>query len=535
MKLKMMTMMMGWALLLGGIGYGASGGLIAGAVKDPNGAPLKGAFVKAQNIETRITTSVLSDKQGRYQIPDLAPGEYRVRVDAVGYKSDPGIGVKVEGANSRSIDLTVQQGVVRWQDLSLYQAFKLLPDGTGKKELFEYCMNCHGFQRMAAVRRDSDGWQDRINYMKEISGWFMQGRVTDQNFADIKTYLTNTFGVDSDLPKSPAELSGYKDVVEQFSDEAMNIVYVEYSLPGTGRMPWGVEEDKEGKFWLPLFVHNNKIAKLDSKTGIIEEYAVPGEQSPLGVQGVAQAPDGTMWFSEAAKDRIGRFDPQTKMITQYQAPSRPGESIFDRGRTHTVKVDSQGIVWSSGTPLLRYDPKVEKFTPYWEVPWPYDVQLDKKDNVWFTEYMPKMLNGKIGKFDAKTGKIMKWAPPTADGGTRRLVLDSNGKVWFTEYYGNRIGRFDPETETFREFSITVPNASPYAIQIDGDGYVWASSKEHDLLFRLDPKTGEIVNYPAPHPDNNNHEWLKDSLGRIWWASGPNDKVGYFYLAHKKSQ
>jgi len=38
---------------------------IGGTVTGADGEPFKGAFVQAQNLKTKITTSVLSDKTGK--------------------------------------------------------------------------------------------------------------------------------------------------------------------------------------------------------------------------------------------------------------------------------------------------------------------------------------------------------------------------------------------------------------------------------------------------------------------------------------
>ena len=46
-------------------------GTITGTVKGPDGAPFAGAFVIAENAETLMTVSVLSDRQGRYYIGNL--------------------------------------------------------------------------------------------------------------------------------------------------------------------------------------------------------------------------------------------------------------------------------------------------------------------------------------------------------------------------------------------------------------------------------------------------------------------------------
>src|SRR6266853_5362734 len=141
------------------LAHGATDATISGLVKDASGAPFRGAFVHAQNVQSKITVNVLSDNQGRYRIQNLPPGEYQIRVTAAGYKSDPRSGVKLAAGDNSMLDFALQQGTVRWADLSLYQGKALMPDGKGKEILTGNCFACHGFQtRMAAVKRDHDGW-----------------------------------------------------------------------------------------------------------------------------------------------------------------------------------------------------------------------------------------------------------------------------------------------------------------------------------------------------------------------------------------
>jgi hypothetical protein len=52
---------------------------VTGTVKGPDGAPFEGAFVVAVNSKTKISVSVLSDRQGRYRVENLPAGEYDVR------------------------------------------------------------------------------------------------------------------------------------------------------------------------------------------------------------------------------------------------------------------------------------------------------------------------------------------------------------------------------------------------------------------------------------------------------------------------
>lgn len=111
----------------------AYGATITGTVKGPDGAAFRGAFVEAQNKKTKITVNVLSDKQGRYRIPDLAAGEYRLQVQAIGYKGDPRSGVSLTGGQRASYDFALQKGTVRWSDISMYQGKILFLTGKGRK------------------------------------------------------------------------------------------------------------------------------------------------------------------------------------------------------------------------------------------------------------------------------------------------------------------------------------------------------------------------------------------------------------------
>ena len=137
------------------IAYGAN---ISGTVKGPDGKPFKGAFVEAQDMDSRIATVVLSDKDGHYRIENLPEGEFRLMVRAVGYRFEPRAGIQLVAKQSAAYDIALEKGAVHWTDLSIYQGEQLLPQDRGKDKLASACFRCHGFQsRMAAQVRDESG------------------------------------------------------------------------------------------------------------------------------------------------------------------------------------------------------------------------------------------------------------------------------------------------------------------------------------------------------------------------------------------
>ncbi len=515
--------LLGLTLFLAGSGYGAS---VSGTVKAPDGSPFQGAFIQVQNTKTKISVFVLSDRQGQYRVEQLPAGEYRVQVKATGFRVDPKSGVALTADQSFALDFALQTAAVRWNELSIYQAKKLWPDEKAKQTILTKCFICHGFQtRMASVRRDADGWRDRVEFMRESMHFSLSYRITDQDAAEVAAYLNKLYGEDSSLPK-PEEMPGYKETVRPFTSEAMRISYVEYDMPGPSRMPFSAAPAKDGSIWIPNFGIGNKITRLNPKTGEMQDFPVPN-QGTAAVHSAIAAPDGSVWLTEQASDKLGRWDPTTQKITEYQDTYLPGkEGREDGGSRHTVRIDSKGTVWSSGYPLTRFDPETGKYNDFPEAAHTYSLTFDKNENVWFTD--PG--TGQIGEVDAKTLKVKQWTPPTLNSYERRIAVDTDGTVWFGEFQKGKIGRFDPKTETFKEYEVPGgEDAFPYAIGIGADHGIWYSSYYLDVIGRLDPKTGKIVEYPFPHSENTIREFFPDSEGRMWYGSPSNNKVGYFYL------
>ena len=509
---------------------------VTGMVKGPDGAPFRGAFVQAQNQATKIMVSVLTDNQGRYRIETLPAGSYRLLLRAPGYRADAKDGVTLAADAKATTDFALAKDAVHWNDISQYQGTVLFPAAQGntvlkgKDILVARCFACHGFQtRMASYTRDADGWRDRVNYMRGAMHFFLDSAApfTDQNADDVSSYINLLFGQNSVLPPSPADMPAYKSTVRNFPEEAMKIVYVEYDVPAKNRMPWSAAPDKDGNFWIPYYGAANRIGRLNPKTGGVDEFRVPNLDT-AAIHSAVPAPDGSVWLTEQGGNRLGHWDPATKTIVEYKDSYTPGkEGVTSGGDKHTLRVDAQGRVWTTGRPLTMFDPKTGAYTKFSEVPTAYGLVLDRGGNCWFAEYAQ---DGQIGKVDAKTLKVSKWPLPTKDARPRRIQIDTDGVVWFAEFKSGAIGRFDPKTETIKEFPLPGPEATPYALGIDKNHTLWYSSEHMDVVGNLDPKTGHVTEYPFPQSENTMREFFADSQGRMWFGSPANNKVGYFYIA-----
>jgi len=515
-------------VLLSGIaflGSVARSATILGTVKGTDGAPFMGAFVGAQNTKTHITVEVLSNSQGHYRIERLPAGEYRLQIRAVGFSADPHPGANLTADQTSTADFALTKAPVRWSDISFSQGMKFFPPGKGKDLLVDRCSTCHEFQsRMAAAPRDEEGWRDRVEYMR--TGFKVN--VNDSEADQIAAYLATLFGPNSVLPKYASDMSGYKDTVRTFSTDAMNIVYVEYDMPGPTRMPFSAAPDKNGNLWIPNFGNANKITRLNPKTGEMQDFSVPNVGAAR-IHSAVPAPDGTVWLTEQQSNKLGKWDPVTQKITEYQDKGIPGKNGGpDRGQKHTLRIAPDGRIWSSGTPLTMFDPETEKFTHFDQIGYAYDVKPDKNGDVWFTS----PFDSKIGKVDGNTLKLTMWNAPTPDSFPRRMEIAPDGMIWFDEFTAGKMVRFDPQNQTFKEYKLPGPDPTPYGMGFDAQGFLWYDSHYQDTIGRIDPQTGQVIEYPFPHSELCAREFFRDADGGMWYGTNPNNRVGYFYLGKK---
>src|SRR3954469_17539701 len=67
-------------------GQTTGGATVRGSVVDSTGAIVAGAKVSATNVQTSFVYEGVTSTEGAYYIPYVNPGEYRVTVEAPGFK-----------------------------------------------------------------------------------------------------------------------------------------------------------------------------------------------------------------------------------------------------------------------------------------------------------------------------------------------------------------------------------------------------------------------------------------------------------------
>jgi hypothetical protein len=87
-------------------------GAIGGTVADPTGAVVAGAVVHVQSVDGDATASATTKDDGSYIVSDLAPGFYKVRVDARGFMSFSLTDLHVSSSALTQVDVTLRVGTV---------------------------------------------------------------------------------------------------------------------------------------------------------------------------------------------------------------------------------------------------------------------------------------------------------------------------------------------------------------------------------------------------------------------------------------
>src|SRR4051812_39306809 len=70
-------------------------GSIAGVVRDPSTAVVPGATVRATNLGTSASFQTISNTEGQYAIRTIPLGEYKVEVEAAGFRRYETAGIRL--------------------------------------------------------------------------------------------------------------------------------------------------------------------------------------------------------------------------------------------------------------------------------------------------------------------------------------------------------------------------------------------------------------------------------------------------------
>jgi len=520
---------------------------LTGQITSTEEGPMEGVLVSAKKDGSTITSTVVSDDQGRYRFPvaNLQPGHYSLRIRAVGYDLDGQSAFDVAAGNTTTADLKLVKTRDLAAQLSNTEWLQSFPGTEQEKASIRACTHCHTLERITRSKYDLDKLTaviERMSTYPQLSFPFMiqklvaarigGGEEPLERRAEVwrrqATYLSSL-----NLSKAPHWNYSFKTLPRP-KGRATHVIYTEYDLPQRTRQPHDVIVDSDGIAWYASF-GEQILGKLDPRTGKITEYKIPTlkPDMPTGILALRFDEDENLWMGMQFQGGIAKFDKRTE---KFQTWSLPQEINGDYVQINQVSADHHkidGKVWlqDAGTyTVLRLDTssgKFEVFEPF-KVPRPniYDVISDAQNNAYFTVFGREQ----IGKIDAKTGKISIYPTPSKGSAPRRGMMDAMGRLWFGENRADRIGMFDPKTEQFQEWLSPTKEQWPYDATADKNGEVWSGGEFSDRIQRLNPKTGEITEYLLPRFTNVRRVFVENVTNPVTFWVGNNHGASIVKLA-----
>lgn len=177
--------------------------------------------------------------------------------------------------------------------------------------------------------------------------------------------------------------------------------------------------------------HAAMLGRFNPETEELTE--VDTEPRPYGIK---VGPNSTLWVAFNGTNKLGAMDPDTLEVRYYDLPDK-------RTRVRRLDLDSQGNVWyvnSTMGKIGRLQPETGSITE-WDSPsgprsHPYALAVID-DIVWYNE--SGMRPDALVRFDPKTESFQSWAIPSGVGIVRHVWVTKTGNLLIHQSSTNQVG------------------------------------------------------------------------------------------------
>ena len=492
---------------------------LRGEVSSSKEGKMEGVLVSAQQAGSPITITVISDAKGRYHFPraKLDTGDYAIRVRAIGYTPAKPLSAKVTEGKPALLNIRLQVAKDLAAQLTNAEWMDSVPGESRDKRALLNCVNCHTLERVVRSKYSAEEFikvvlprmQGYVNQSMPGAPQLRKGERVMEERGDQRVQIYNELGgflANINLHNR----SNWTYELKKFprpTGAATRAIYTEYDLPRPVIQPHDVIVDKRGIIWYSSF-GEQKIGRVDPATGALKEFQVEisKPEFPTGVLALRNDRQGQLWIGNMYQASIARFDPAAETFEFFQPAKADNLPSTQLNQVAAMNSGVDGKVWAQNSGFAgvhRFDlatGKVETWAPFKnskDVHNIYDVISDSKNNAYFTDFRKEH----IGRIDAKTGEIKLYELPTKGASPRRGSMDDQDRLWFGEYRGHKIGMLDTKTEIIKEWTVPTPYSACYDVVLDNTDHAWTGSMTTDRVARLEVKTGNFTEYLLPRSTN----------------------------------
>lgn len=283
--------------------------------------------------------------------------------------------------------------------------------------------------------------------------------------------------------------TGRTEYVKQAGGEAMhyragfseeNPVIGEFN-PGAKHGPHSLAMGRDGNYYVTnsgsrsIGVFNPRTRSwepahlIDESTGAVYPHTIRVDQK------------GIVWFTLAGSEHVGRLDPETTKFTILNLP--PHKPMGIAGTTQPYGIDINpidGSVWYGrlfADKVGRIDPETLEITEYDSpVSGPRRMHFDKAGILWLTGYSEGMLARiETDGFKAKVYPMPEFAEGYRPAPYALGVHPQSQDIWLNENMTDRLYRFIPEEERFVVYPVPLSGTYTRDMTFTEDGQVCTSN------------------------------------------------------------
>ena len=287
---------------------------------------------------------------------------------------------------------------------------------------------------------------------------------------------------------------------------------------GISGRPAGLSRAPDGKVWFTEPA-TDKLGTLDPETGRITEFPLPRDSAP---RHATFSPDGQMWFT-SSHDRIGSFDTTrriglfTKGITKGSTPHTP--AVAGDGKLY--------FTYENAPKLGRLDLNTKEITEVGDglkgEGGLHGLAVDDRGNLWAAR--PDA--GQLVRFSIRAQRFDRTIRLARDARPHDVAVGANARLYTTLQGAAAIGEFDPRTGKRREFrtdlrAASTPDHEPdfklMELATDGSrGAVWGTSFQANKLYKLDLHDRKLTQPICNLPSGGSSTDIVVADGTVWYA------------------
>ncbi len=514
----------------------SSGVALSGQVSSDKEGAMGGVVVGAKKDGSTITIDVVSDDTGHFAFPSskLGPGQYSLKVRAVGYEMEDSKTAEVAPGATATADIKLRPARNLAAQLNNAEWLMSMPGTDAQKKFLLDCTGCHSLERIARSTHTADEFVAVIQRMSlyaqgsspahpQLLAGGARGGGPRGNLQPVAEWLATTNLSSTERWEYPLK------TLPRPKAKAARVIVTEYDLPRKVAQPHDVVVDSGGTVWYSDFA-DEFIGKLDPKTGQATEYPIPllKQGFPKGSLELQLDKDENPWLAMMYQGGIAKFDRKTEKVSVFPLPKELQKDHTQESMVMPIYSYVDGKVWTNNQDdhsILRLDPKTGTYENLGTFAIPgagrninaYGIPANRENDLYLLDFAAD----NIGRIDAKTKEFKVYPTPTRDSRPRRGMVDDQDRLWFAEYGANAVGVFDPKTEKIQEWKVPTPWSAPYQAIVDKNGDVWTASMFTDRVVRLNPKSGEVTEYLLPQQTNVRRVFVDNSTTPVTFWVGNN--------------